>query len=102
MEYSKIENHKVYYRITKEAEWIKITEIGKDDILKLLTAFKDDEDFKLVEYENDKIKNEAHNIIYKSIYSKFQELILKREQIIDDSNNRYMDAINKYKDINDE
>lgn len=42
------------------------------------------------------IKNEAHKIIYKSIYQKINDIYRERDNIIDENTQRYNDIIEKY------
>lgn len=98
MEYTKIRDNKVYFCL-EEDEWKEITEIEKDDILELLKKFKLNEKFDIAEYDDAKIKNQAHNIIYKSIYEKFQELKINSDEIKDNHNNRYREILSKYKTV---
>ena len=51
----------------------------------------------MVEYSNDLIRNEVHNVIYKSIYSQFDEIIKDKKGILDQNNTRYREIIEKYK-----
>ena len=64
--------------------------------MKLLRKFIEDEESCLEEYGNEGIRNEVNNIIYRSIYEKFQELTLNRKRLDYDSNNRYRKAMNTY------
>ncbi|MCR5601437.1 MAG: hypothetical protein K6G33_11940 [Ruminococcus sp.] len=49
------------------------------------------------EITDDSIKNEAHKIIYKSIYSKFYNLLSNKKQFLDECDGLYKDALQKYK-----
>lgn len=95
MMYSKIEDNKVFFRYP-DKEWTPIDQIEKKDILKLLFYFKENDEFRLAEYNKEAIQNTAHEIIYRNIYEKFEELEEKRDLLKDSSNNLYREAINKY------
>lgn len=96
MRYFKIENNKVYF-INKETKYIELDQITKEDLLFLINkAF--DQDFEYDKYESDKIKNQAHNVMYKNIENKFSEFISRKDEIIDEVNNVYKAAIDKYSD----
>ncbi|MBU3209861.1 hypothetical protein KPL28_09535 [Clostridium algidicarnis] len=97
MNYSKIENSKVYYRLKDEEEWIEIDQIDKDDLLVLLDKFISEEDFKLEDFNEDLIKNDVHRIIYEDIYNKFKNLNSNKDRFNDESNNRFKEAFNKYR-----
>jgi len=98
MNYTKIDNNKVLFRINaKIDEWKEITEISGGDIITLLNHVIDDNEFQIAEYSNDLIRNEVHNVIYKSIYSQFDEIIKNKKSILDQNNTRYREIIEKYK-----
>lgn len=96
MIYLKIENNKGLYRIdpSKEA-WIELDQIGKEDLLKLLNIATT-QDFIMDEYKDELLQNPAHNIIYKNIYGKFNELLNNKTRFQDSVNSMYKSAIDKY------
>lgn len=49
------------------------------------------------EIEGDNIKNQAHKVIYESLFKKFKEFLENRERFIDESESLYKDAMQKYK-----
>ncbi len=97
MNYSKIENSKVYYRLEHGENWIEIDQIDKEDLLVLLDKFISEEDFELEEFDEKNIKNDVHKIIYEDIYNKFKNLNENKDRFIDESNNRFKEAFNKYR-----
>ncbi len=96
MNYTKIDNNSVFFRLLETDEWKSISEIQGNDIIILLEKCLEDESFKMVEYDSDSIRNEAHNIIYKSIYTKIQEILLDKKNILDENSQRYKKIIEKY------
>ena len=96
MNYTKIENHKVYFIVKKGDEWKEISDISGEDILCLLDNIIDDDDFSIVPYESDSIKNECHNIIYKNLYTHFNELLQDKESLLDQVRSKYNKIIEKY------
>lgn len=94
MKYLEIKNNNVYYRNSNN-ESIPIDNITKEDLLYLINKALEN-DFEFDEYDSDKIGNQVHNIIYKSIESKIKDFISRKSEIIDDINSLYKDAINKY------
>lgn len=94
MKYFKVENNKVYF-MNNENNYIELDQITKEDLLYLINkAF--DEDFEYDAYETDKINHQAHNVMYKNIENKFSEFISRKDEIIDEVNNVYKAAIDKY------
>lgn len=97
MNYTKIDNNMVYFRLKDDEDWQVISEIKGNDILRLLKLIFEDSDFRIAPYDDDNIKNEVHNIIYKNIYKQFEEIIRNKDNILDENTARYKDVIEKYK-----
>ena len=97
MNYTKVDNNMVYFRLKDDENWQVISEIKGDDILRLLKLIFEDSDFQIAPYNDDNIKNEVHNIIYKNIYKQFEEIIRNKDNIADENTARYKDVIEKYK-----
>ncbi|MDU3177391.1 hypothetical protein [Anaerococcus sp.] len=96
MNYTKIENNNVFYRLEEKDDWKYISDINGEDLLILTEKCVEDENFEIEEYNSSLIRNEAHNIIYKSIYSNLIEIYKDRNSIIDQNKQRYSEIINKY------
>lgn len=91
----KIENHQGHF-VTEEGTYETVDKIDKTILLRLVNlALKDD--FEIDEYDEVELKNQAHQIIYKSIGGKLMELHKKRNQFRDESERLYLDAYEKYK-----
>lgn len=97
MKYLKIENNKGHYLKTDigSSEWIEIDKISKDDLLSLLNKAVSDE-FEMDTYEEEKLGHKAHQIVYKSIYEKFEHLVDNKNTFKDECDGQFIDAINKY------
>jgi len=97
MKYLKIEHSKGFYRIdTTEDIWTDLDQISKDHLLTLL-KFATTEDFEMDEYVDELLQNPAHNIIYKNIYSKFNDFLGNKTRFQDSVEAMYKIAIEKYK-----
>lgn len=71
----------------------------KDDILYLLSvATNPESDFEMDSLENHELLNEAHKIIYRSLFLKFSELLNNRTRFIEESAATYKEALNKYQE----
>lgn len=93
----KIENGKGYFRNTQN-QMQEVDGIRKEDILHLLDlATNSDVDFEMDEIEGDNIKNQAHKVIYESLFRKFKEFLENKARFIDESENLDKDAMQKYK-----
>ena len=96
MIYLKINNNKGYYRTdASNEEWTELDQINKDDLLKLIDKATTDE-FQMEEYKNELLQNPAHNILYRNIYGKFNELLTNKTRFQDSINAMYKTAIDKY------
>lgn len=97
MKYLKIDDNKGYFLQYKEStpEWIEIDRISKDSLLSLLNLAIS-EDFEMDTYDEAKLANKAHQIIYKSIAEKFIDLIAIKSKFKDDSESHYKEALEKY------
>lgn len=96
MKYLRIRNGKGYF-LNSEGVETEIDKIKRDDILHLLDLASDETiNFEIDTMGCDKIKNEAHKIIYQSISSKMQDFLERRTQFIEESNLLYKDALEKY------
>lgn len=96
MTYLKIDNNKGYFRIDGASEeWFELDQISKDHLLKLI-ELATTEDFSMQEYEDELLRNPAHNIIYRNIYSKFSELLNNKTRFQDSVNAMYKSGIDKY------
>ena len=73
MKYLKIENNKGHF-LSSSTEWTEIDKISKEDLMYLLNKVVY-EDFEMDEYVEEEIGHKAHQIVYKSIYEKFSELV---------------------------
>ncbi len=74
MKLLKIENHLGYY-CDNQGKVATVDKITKDDILRLVSLTLDmHQEVEFDEYDVDNLKNKAHQIIYKSIVEKLQEL----------------------------
>ncbi len=92
--YLKIENDKGYYCLEQDS-WKEIDKINKDDLMILLDK-SIETDFQMDEFEQEKIQNKAHQIIYRNLFNKFSELLDSKSRFKDESEQLYKDAIEKY------
>ena len=100
MKYLYIKNNQGFYSLNGiEEEGKTIDSITKEDLMILLEKVVESstDDFDMDEYNDEKIKNPAHQIIYKNVYEKFISLKQKKDQFMDETSNLYKEAISKYK-----
>lgn len=96
MKLLKIEDKLGYFLDLKD-EYTSVDKITKEDLLRLvdLTLY---DDVEFDEYSEENINNQAHQIIYKSILQKLQDLIERKQEFIDESERLYLQHYEKYRD----
>ena len=98
MKLLKIEDNKGYYFVTQD-KFATVDKITKDDILRLVSLTLDmNQEVEFDEYDVDNLKNKAHQIIYKSIVEKLQELKKRRKEYTDESERLYLTEYEKYRE----
>jgi hypothetical protein len=91
----KIENSLGHF-LTEEDGYETVDKIDKAILLRLINLSLED-DFEIDEYDEGELKNQAHQIVYKSISEKLSDLHQKRNQFRDESERLYLDEYEKYK-----
>ena len=95
MKILKIENGCGYFLRLGKEEWKAIDEIDKDELFSLLNVFLD-HDVEMVEPDESALTNQAHLIIYRSIFEKLNTLADNKSKFRDESERMYLDEIRKY------
>ncbi|WP_218669350.1 hypothetical protein [Massilia sp. KIM] len=93
----KIENGQGYFR-RQDGEYSALDKISKDDLLNLIDWALSQE-IQIDAYDEVSLKNQAHQIIYKSIGDKLIELTNRREEFRDDSAQLFQAEYEKYRPI---
>lgn len=91
----KIENYQGYF-LMDESSYETIDKVNKTDLMRLVNLALND-DFKMDDYQEVDLRNQSHQIIYKSISEKLKELHQKRNQFHDESERLYLEEYEKYK-----
>jgi hypothetical protein len=94
MKLLKIENHLGMY-LNKEGGYSTIDKITKEDLLRLVEGILEGTG-ELEPYEEDEIKNQAHQVVYKSIYNNLKALDERKQEFKDESERLYIDDYKKY------
>lgn len=96
MKYLGIKKGRAYF-VDAQGKEIDIEQIAKDDILYLLDlATNINVEFEMDDYQENILDNQAHKIIYESLYDKFKELLENRTRFYDESTMLYAEAKKKY------
>jgi len=94
MKLLKIENPLGYYRAADGA-YYEIDQITKEALLWILEKVLE-ENGELDEYDEDELKNQAHQVVYKSIYSNLKALEDRRQEFIDESERLFLKDYKRY------
>lgn len=95
MKILEIKDNKAYFRIALDDQWREIDAIDKDGLLRLLDVFLKFE-VEMDPPNEKKLSNQAQQIIYKSIFEKFNSLRENKNRFKDESDRKYLSAIEKY------
>lgn len=95
MKVLKIESHQGYF-LDDENTYETIDKIDKVGLMRLVNLALGDQ-FQFDEYHETELRNQSHQIIYKSISEKLNELHQKRRQFQDESERLYLEEYEKYK-----
>lgn len=96
MKYLIIKDNKGFFTLDGTSEK-PLDQITKDDLLQLLNAVIEQEDFEMDEFVASNLQNPAHQVIYKNLYQKFDDVKKNRVSFNDEKTNLYKEALNKYK-----
>jgi hypothetical protein len=96
-----IEQNKGNY-LHSEGHFATIDKITKEDLLRLVDLTLEEREVEFDPYSGDAIQNQAHQIIYKSIYEKLCGLRARRQEFKDESDRLYLTEYDKYRDNSSE
>lgn len=100
MKLLKTENGRGYFQ-TKDGNFESLDKLNKETLLRLVDLTLENENVEFDNYDEAVIYNQAHRIIYKSVYGKLTELAGRREEFAGESERVYRDAYEKYRDDGD-
>jgi hypothetical protein len=95
MQLLKIENNQGAF-LGSDGTFKPVDSITKDDLLRLVDSTLTGE-AAFDAYDEEMIKNPAHQIVYKSVYEKLRELKERKQEFIDESERTYLADYEKYK-----
>ncbi len=96
MKLLKIDNNQGQF-LDVAGEFRPIDRITKKDLLRLVDlTLKEEVEFD--EYDEETIKHQAHQIVYKSLHAKLRELRDRMQEFIDESERVYLAEYERYKE----
>ena len=94
MKLLKAEQNQGFFYV-EDGSYCEIDKITKEDLLRLMrTILADDVEFDA--YDEEVIKNQAHQVVYRSIYRNLQSLSDRKQEFIDEAERQYLDDYKKY------
>ena len=91
-----IDNNSGLY-LGESGQYNQIEKITKEDLLRLVNlTLKEDVEFDV--YDENAIKNQAHQIVYKNIFEKLRGLKDRKKEFIDESERLYLKEYEKYRE----
>jgi hypothetical protein len=95
MKILEIRDNKGFFRTSAKAKWKEIDAIDKGGLMALLETFLT-ADVEMDPPDENVLQNQAQLIIYKSIFDKFSSLQENKSKFKDESDRKYLRAIQKY------
>lgn len=80
----------------ESGQTIPVDKITKEELLRLVNLTLS-EDVEFDEYDENAIKNQAHQIVYKSILEKLRGLRDRKQEFIDESERLFLKEYEKYR-----
>lgn len=97
MKLLKIEDNVGHY-LANSGQYNPVDKIVKEDLLRLVNLTLQEEEVEFDEYDENAIKNQAHQIVYKSIVEKLRGLKNRKQEFIDESERLFLKEYEKYRD----
>ena len=95
MIYLKIENNSG--KFLKDGNYLTVDKMTRDDLWHIANAVMNDEKFEMEQYDESRIGNKAHQIIYKNVFELLVSLQSRKEQFRSECEAMYKEAYDKYK-----
>lgn len=80
-----------------KCEYEQIDKLNKDDLLRLVKWCLEEATAEFDDYDEKGIKNQAHQIIYKSVLQKLQDLRARRREFLDGAARLFLEDYEKYR-----
>ena len=98
MKLLQIENNQGFF-LNKEGKLSPVHELERKQLFWLVEQTLDDSiEVEFDEYDEGKLRNQAHQIVYKSVYEKLFDLRERRREFVDTSERLYLADYEKYRE----
>lgn len=96
MKLLRIDNNAGFY-LNESDQYTPIDKITKEDLLRLVNlTLQADVEFDA--YDDNAIKNQAHQIVYKSVFEKLRGLKDRKKEFVDESERLYLKEYERYRE----
>jgi hypothetical protein len=82
----------------KLGEYVPIDKIDKEELLRLVGLTLTEETAKIEKFDDSKIKNKVHQLIYRSISQKLSDLKTRRKVFVDSTARLFLAEYERYRD----
>ena len=97
MKLLKISENAGHY-LAANGDYAPIDKIGKDDLLRLVDRTLHEKEVEFDPYDDQLIKNQAHQVIYRSVFQKLTDLRKRRQEFVDESARLFLDEYERYRE----
>ncbi len=96
MKLLKIENDLGYF-LASDGEFVVVDKLTKEHLLQLINHVVESGATEMDDFDESQLKNQAHQIIYKSVYRKLLDLKTRRKEFVDESARLFLEDYQKYR-----
>lgn len=94
MKLLKIEDNRGFYR-TSDGQFKEVDEMTKESLLWIIERILDTT-VELDEYDDEALKNQAHQVIYRSVFNNLKALLDRRDEFKDDAERLFLEDYKRY------
>jgi len=92
----KIDEGKGYF-LGDDSEDQPVDKLTKEDLLRMVDLTLNEDEILFDDYDEDSLHNQAHRIIYKSVYAKLHSLRERRSEFVDESERLFLGEYEAYR-----
>lgn len=96
MKLLKIEGKQGFF-MGADGSYVPVDKLTKEELLRMVNLTLS-EDVEFDEFKTEEMPNQAHQIIYKSVYEKLLDLSTKKAAFVDKTKRHFLKEYEKYKD----
>lgn len=97
MKLLKVDSNQGHFRCT-DGKYKPIDKIAKEDLLQLVNWTLSEKEVEFDKYDESTIKNQAHQVVYKSVVQKLMSLRGRKQEFTDESERLFLKEYEKYRE----